>query len=144
MNRQGGRYLVNYLGLALLAGFYLFAGVNHFRDPEFYFPLIPPFFQAKELINVLAGIAEILLGAGLLFPRLRNISSYLIILMLLAFIPSHVYFIQIGGCADAGLCVPEWIAWMRLIVVHPLLILWVWRYRNSEIRFGAIPGFKSN
>ncbi len=119
-------HLVKTWSLRLQVTFYGFAGINHFINPDFYLPLIPPYFPYPEVINWMSGVAEILLAAGLAFSLTRKWASYLIIAMLLAFIPSHVYFIQVGGCIPQGLCAPEWVGWFRLIVVHPLLIAWAW------------------
>lgn len=114
--------------------FYLVAGLNHFLTPDFYIPLIPPFFSDPELINFLAGIAELLLGIGILYFPTRVRAAWGIVLMLLAFIPSHVYFIQINTCVDGGLCVPEWIGWVRLVLIHPILIYWsVWVAKHPKI-----------
>jgi len=110
----------------LQSAFYVFAGVNHFINPDFYLDLIPPFLSNPSLINLLAGVFEIALGIGILAPKFRKMAVYGIMLMLIAFIPSHIYFIQIGSCIDGGLCVPEWIGWLRLIIIHPLLIYWAW------------------
>jgi uncharacterized membrane protein len=112
--------------------FYLIAGFNHFVNPDFYLPLIPPFFNSPEKINVLSGIAEIILGIGILFYPSRKYASFGIILMLLAFIPSHVYFIQLNSCIEGGLCVPEWIGWIRLVLIHPALLFWVWEAGKSS------------
>lgn len=122
--------MVKKIGFYALVAFYLFAGFNHFRDPEFYYPLIPPYLDFPVFINVASGVVEIVLGLVLLVPRFRTYAIYSIILMLIAFIPSHVYFIQIGSCIQNGLCVPEWIGWGRLLVIHPLLIYWAWVYRK--------------
>ncbi len=118
------------ISLYVLAMFYIVAGINHFVNPGFYLPLIPEYFVYLELINYLSGIAEVVLGIGLLVNQSRRISSYLIVLLLVAFIPSHVYFIQIGSCVEGGLCIPEWGSWLRLVVIHPLLIWWAWSTRN--------------
>ena len=121
------------IGLYLQSAFYLIAGINHFIDPEFYYPLIPEYFTYPSLINYLSGSLEILFGIGLLFITTRKLTSYAIIAMLVAFIPSHVYFIQQGSCVDGGLCVPEWIGWGRLLIIHPLLIWWAWKCRKHSI-----------
>lgn len=106
--------------------FYIAAGVNHFIQPEFYIPLIPPYIPRPEMVNDLSGMLEIIAGVGLLFKSTQTLSAWLVILFLLAFIPSHIYFIQIDGCIQNGLCVPIWVAWVRLLVIHPLLLLWAW------------------
>jgi uncharacterized membrane protein len=118
--------------LFVLSGFYIFAGINHFLNPEFYLPLIPDYFSNAEFINVLAGLAEIFLGIGLLIKKVRRLAIIGIVLMLLAFIPSHVYFIQKGSCIDGGLCVSNWIGWIRLVIIHPILIAWpLWYWKQS-------------
>lgn len=108
------------------AVFYTVAGINHFINPEFYYPLIPNYLPWKEAINLISGIAEIGLGLLLLIPITRKIASIALVAMLVAFIPSHVYFISIGSCIDGGLCVAPWVGWVRLLIIHPLLILGVW------------------
>jgi uncharacterized membrane protein len=114
--------------------FYLVAGINHFIAPDFYYPLIPPFFSNPELINILAGVAEVLLGLGILYFPTRSRAAWGIMLMLIAFIPAHWYFIQINTCVDRGLCVPAWIGWVRLILIQPILIFWAyWVSKNPKI-----------
>lgn len=123
-----------------MATFYVVAGVNHFIDPEFYYDLIPDYLPFPDVINTLSGLAEIVLGLGILFKKSRRVSGYLIVIMLIGFIPAHVYFLQIGSCVEGGLCVPEWISWLRLLVIHPLLIWWAFSvsrfdttvFRSSE------------
>lgn len=116
-----------------LSVFYILAGLNHFIMPDFYNGLVPDYLEFPEMINSLAGIAELVLGFSLLIPSLRKPAAWGIVLMLLAFIPSHIYFIEIGSCVDQGLCVPSWIAWVRLLVIHPLLILWA--VKVAKIRY---------
>lgn len=116
----------------LLVGFYLFAGCYHFINPDFYYGLIPDYLPYPKLINYGSGTLEILLAIGILIPKYRKIAVTGIILLLILFIPSHVYFIQQGSCIEGGLCVPKWLGWMRLLVIHPILILWAWRIRKTD------------
>lgn len=118
------------INLFLLSGFYVFAGTNHFINPEFYYGLIPDYLPYHDAINLISGVAEIVLGIGVLFEKTRTWSSYLLVAMLICFIPAHVYFLQIGSCIETGLCVAEWISWVRLLVIHPLLILWALSVRK--------------
>jgi len=125
-----GNYRLKKALRVLLVVFYIFAGINHFVNPSFYLPLIPTYIPYPETINWVSGVIEIALGIGVAFPKTRKSALLLIILMLIAFIPSHVYFIQIGACAGEGsLCTPVWVAWVRLVPVHPLLMLWAWYVR---------------
>jgi len=110
-----------------MAAFYSMAGLNHFINSDFYLGLIPNYLGYPEVINYLSGIIEIVFAIGILFSKARKLIAYGIILMLVAFIPSHIYFIQIGSCVINGLCVSPWIAWARILLIHPLLLLWAYK-----------------
>ena len=118
------------LSLWAQAVFYLVGGINHFVNPHFYLDLIPRYLVYFDEINILAGVVEIVFGLGLIYKPSRYYAAIGIILMLLAFIPSHVYFIQLGGCVEGGLCAPEWVGWLRLLLIHPILIFWAWSARK--------------
>jgi len=114
----------------LLGIFFILAGINHFVMPEFYHPLIPDYFPFPVFINYASGIIEILLGLGVLITRSRYYAALGIVVLMVFFIPSHIHFIIIGSCVEDGLCLHPAIAWIRLVVIHPLLILWAWWCRN--------------
>lgn len=113
----------------ILIAFYLVAGVNHFVHPDFYLPLIPDYFPWKNAINIISGILEIVLAMGMIWRPTRKWAAIGIVAILLAFIPSHWHFIQLGAYVEGGLCVPEWVAWVRLFPVHFLLMIWAWWVR---------------
>jgi uncharacterized membrane protein len=113
--------------------FYLLAGYNHFANPDFYYPLIPPYLSAwSGSINILSGVIEILLALMLIPKATRKAAAWGIILMLIAFIPSHIYFIQKGKFQLGSIEVTPAIAWLRLLVVHPILLLWAWYISKTE------------
>jgi uncharacterized membrane protein len=117
--------------LYLMVFFYLFAGYNHFANPRFYTPIIPPYLAPwQHLINTISGVAEILLAIGLLFPATRTIAAFGIILMLIAFIPAHIYMIQLGNFKLGKFEMTPVIGWARLLIIHPILILWAWWIKN--------------
>ena len=109
--------------------FYLLAGINHFRNPEAYYSIIPPYLPYPHLINIISGIAEILFAVLLIMQATKKIACYGIIAMLIAFIPAHIYMLKAGFCVN-GFCLPGWALWMRLLVLQPLLILWAWSNRK--------------
>ena len=115
--------------------FYLSAGINHIISPDFYVNLIPNYLPYPYGINILSGLIEIALSLLLLFPKYLKIGAWGIIVLLIFFIPSHVYFIKIGSCVPNGLCVNPIISWLRLIIVHPILILWAWYVGKLNLRF---------
>jgi len=114
-----------------LIAFFLFAGSYHFINPSFYVDQIPPYFSDhQQFINYAAGFIEILLAIGVLIPKTRLLATKGIILLLLAFIPTHWYVIEQNGCIPTAYCVPLWLAWVRLLILQPLLMLWAWSVRK--------------
>ena len=112
------------IGLYIMALLYIAAGVNHFRIPWFYKKIIPPYLPAHDLINKVSGVAEILLGIGLMIPYTRSVSAWGIILLLIAVFPANIYHLQAKG---AGMKIPVWGLWLRLPIQF-VLIYWAYLY----------------
>ena len=123
---------VTVTAVLLLGIFFILGGVNHFINPQFYLPLIPDYFPYHSFFNYASGAGEVLAGVAVLIPYTRKAGCYAILFLLIVFIPSHIYFIQMYGCVSDGLCVSPLIAWVRLIVIHPLLIYWAYSCRNIK------------
>jgi uncharacterized membrane protein len=77
-------------GMALL---YIVAGINHFRKPNLYYKIIPPFFTNKKFINEMTGFLEIVLGIALCIPEFTSLAAAFIILLLILIFLSFLYFI---------------------------------------------------
>ena len=117
--------------LIVMVVFYLFAGSYHFVNPSFYTPLFPPYLAKwAPILNIMAGIVEIVLAIGLCFSATRNWAIYGIITMLIAFIPAHIYMIQLGNFKISSFHMTTMIGWIRLLVLQPLLMAWAWSLKN--------------
>lgn len=108
-----------------MAIMYAAAGVYHFINPRFYEVLMPAWLPSHSLLNVLGGIAEIILAIMLVFHKTRIVSAYLIIAMLVVFllvihIPMAMDFYMTDHPA-LGISV------IRL-PIQLLLIWWAWIY----------------
>lgn len=79
-----------------MAILYILAGINHFLMPRFYLSIIPPFLPWPKWINWISGIAEIVLGIGLLIPAHSSASAWGIILLLIAVYPANIYHFMKG------------------------------------------------
>ena len=130
-NAQHEKYsFVKKFSYVILILFFLLAGVNHFLNPEMYFPIIPPYIPYPFLTIILSGLFEILFSLLLIFKRSRKFAAYSLIGLLILFIPAHIHQINISVCIDDQICFPLIFAWVRLLVIHPLLVIWVWVSRN--------------
>lgn len=107
-----------------MAAMYFFAGIMHFAKPKMYMRIMPPYLPKHKLLVILSGIAEILLGLGLLFNEARNVAIYGIIAMLAVFLLVHFYMLS-GKKASAG--IPKWILILR-IPLQFFLMYWAWFY----------------
>ena len=117
------------VSLIILICFYLVAGVNHFRDAASYLKIIPNYLPYPTVLNILAGFFEILFGLLLIFYKTRSVAAWGIILMLIAFLPVHISMISNAPLYLGHIVVTPFIAWIRLIILQPLLILWAWWYK---------------
>lgn len=107
-----------------MAVMYVFAGIMHFIKPKMYMRIMPRYLPNHKLLVTLSGIAEILLGIGLLFTITRTISIYGIIAMLAVFLLVHFYMLS-GEKASAG--IPKWILILRIPLQFGLMY-WAWWY----------------
>ncbi|TAE54239.1 MAG: hypothetical protein EAZ89_06805 [Bacteroidetes bacterium] len=73
----------------LFGAFMILGGIAHFTSPEMYLKFLPEFLP-RELINILAGVAEIAVGIGVFIPRTRSWATLGILVMMLAFLPLHI------------------------------------------------------
>ena len=75
----------------LLAIFLVYAGIQHFLKPQFYEPFVPGFLPFKIVIIYVSGILEMVLGIGLFFPKYAKLSATGITLLMLIFLPIHIW-----------------------------------------------------
>jgi uncharacterized membrane protein len=119
----------------MLIAFYIFAGYNHFASPSFYLPIIPPYLSDwANQINLLSGILEIILGILLIPTSTRPYAAKGIIILLILFIPSHIYFIQKGTFTLGTLEITPTLSWFRLLVGQPILMLWAWWASKVDVK----------
>lgn len=105
----------------LLAAAFIVAGANHFRSPELYLSMMPPWLPAHEALNFISGAAEIAGGIGLLIPRTRHMAAIGLILLLLAVFPANLH-LAIHGWPEMD--IPRWVLWLRL-PFQLIFIAWV-------------------
>lgn len=131
MNKKN---LVQRIALYLMAAIYILAGINHFRAPEFYLRMMPPYIPNHELMILLSGVAEVLLGVLLLFGRTRKLASLGIIAMLIVFFTVHIYMLQERHTVFAD--IPEAILWIR-IPLQFVLIYWAYWVGKPRVDLAA-------
>ena len=75
----------------LFGALFVAAGLNHFRNPSFYVGIMPPALPWHlELVSI-SGVAEIVLGAMLLFPKWTVMAAWGLVALLIAVFPANVH-----------------------------------------------------
>jgi uncharacterized membrane protein len=78
--------------LWLMAAFYVANGVNHFISTDVHLQIIPDFVPLPLAVVYLSGVAEILLGVGVLFGPTRVMAAWgLVILLAVVFRPMSTW-----------------------------------------------------
>ncbi len=117
--------------LWVYALFYALAGCNHFLSTAAYYVIMPDWLPAPGFLIYFSGLLEIILGLSLLFKKSRKIAAVMIILMLIAFMPAHIYMIQKAPFMLGQIRVTQLIAWLRL-PFQLLFIGWARYYYFKE------------
>jgi len=115
--------VVRLIALALLALFFIAAGINHFVHPSAYARTVPPWLPAPALLVQISGICEILGGIGVLDPNTRRFAGAGLIALLVAVFPANVQMAQHPELyADMGTAQAFYIR----LPLQLVLIAWVW------------------
>ena len=111
-----------------LAVLMVFAGVMHFVVPGLYEQIVPRVLPMKRAIVYVSGVAEIALGAGILFPQTQVLAAWGLIALYVAVFPANI---NMAVNAERFRVVPEPLLWARL-PLQALVIAWIWRVAISR------------
>lgn len=107
---------------------YILAGIYHFINPAFYLKIMPYYLPCHLILIYLSGIIEISLGIILLIKKHQKLAGWLIIVMLIVFLPVHIQML-IDTFYDKGLLF--WIAVFRLPLQFYLIY---WTYKACHLK----------
>ncbi|HNP69224.1 MAG TPA: hypothetical protein PKH16_15065 [Aequorivita sp.] len=108
----------------LMGVLYVLAGMNHFRKPKLYERIIPPYLPAHSTLVMLSGVAEMILGFMIMNKNTQEEAAWGIIIMLIAFIPVHIYMLR---NKEAAMKLPKWMLILRLPLQFGLMY-WAYLY----------------
>ena len=106
------------IALYIMSAFFVYAGISHFTKKRFFLKAMPPYIPYHEVMVFISGIAEIILGLGLLIEATKNYAAWGIILLLIAVFPANIYMATSGKFKK----IPQPLLWLRL----PLQIILIW------------------
>ena len=129
---------------ALTGGsFYFYVGVLHFTDTSWFEPIVPPIFGSARFWVLFSGVAEILVGLGLIisgfeiffssgnyFRRKAGLASALLLVMLYpANLYMWIYDVELGD--GASLSPTGHIVRLLLQIGGIIISIWIARIGHS-------------
>ena len=122
--------LLRVLFRVLFAAFFIFGGFNHFRDPEFYLEMMPPWIPWHLGLVYVTGVTEIVLGTLFLIPRFTRPAAWGLMALLVLIFPANLHmalhpelFPEFGPVA----------LWIRLPLQGVLIVI-AWAYAMDPKR----------
>lgn len=110
--------------IRLLVGlFMILAGVMHFVAPKAYGAFLPAWTPWKHGLVFWSGVAEILVGAALLYPPTGRWGALGLLLLMVAFLPLHAYHLYEP---PTRLALPYW-GFVVRAVLQVLIVYGCWR-----------------
>jgi len=70
---------------------FIIAGIAHFRNPQIFVDIVPPFLPFPLFLVYLTGAMEIAGGIGIIYPDSRILTGRLLVLFLIAVFPANLY-----------------------------------------------------
>jgi uncharacterized membrane protein len=125
--------------LWVMAIAYIFAGYNHLANPAFYLAIMPPDLPNPEWLNVISGLAEIVLGVFLLEPRTRVYAAWGIIALLIAVFPANMYVATQNVGAEGPGSGAGSANYIRL-PFQVVFLVWAWWYTQPDAEDESIGG----
>ncbi|MEJ6589592.1 MAG: DoxX family protein [Crocinitomicaceae bacterium] len=80
--------------LYFMAAAYIFVGIRHFLDPDFFLAIMPNYLPYHLEAVYVSGGFEILLGGMMLFEKSRWLGGWGLIALLIAVFPANLYLAQ--------------------------------------------------
>ena len=79
------------LSLFGLALFFIYFGIDHFINPEFYLSIMPPAFPLHAEAVYISGFFVLLGGISVLIAPLRKIAGWGLVALLISVYPANIY-----------------------------------------------------
>ena len=107
-----------------LAVFFAASGVAHFTHTDAFAAIVPPPLPFKRGIVLATGVMELGFAVGLLVPKWRRVTGWLLAAYLLAVLPANVFMALEG--MPLGALESRAALWGRVALQFPLIGVVLW------------------
>ena len=124
------------LTIFVMGVMYVFIGIKHFTDPQYFLDIVPPQLPFKLFLVYLTGLIEVVGGAAILAPKTRKAGAYLLIFLLVSVFPANIY-LYVSETPQNLLGISEVDALIRMPFQTPLILLAYWHSKKNHPKWVA-------
>ena len=115
---------------------YIFIGIRHFTDPQYFLDIVPPQLPFKLFLVYFTGLIEVVGGVAILAPKTRKAGAYLLILLLVSVFPANIY-LYVSETPQNLLGISKIDALIRMPFQAPLILLAFWHSKENHPKWVA-------
>ena len=124
------------LTIFVMGVMYVFIGIKHFTDPQYFLDIVPPQLPFKLFLVYLTGLIEVVGGVAILAPKTRKAGAYLLIFLLVSVFPANIY-LYVSETPQSLLGISETDALIRMPFQIPLILLAYWHSKKNHPKWVA-------
>ena len=124
------------LTIYVMSFMYIFIGIKHFTDPQYFLDIVPPQLPSKLFLVYFTGLIEIVGGAAILSPKTRKVGAYLLIFLLVSVFPANIY-LYVSETPQSLLGISKMDALIRMPFQIPLILLAFWHSKKNHPKWVA-------
>jgi len=119
------------LTIYVMSIMYIFIGIRHFTDPQYFLDIVPPQLPSKLFLVYFTGLIEVVGGAAILSPKSRKEGAYLLIFLLISVFPANIY-LYLSETPQNLLGISKTDALIRMPFQIPLILLAFWHSKKNH------------
>ena len=119
------------LTIYVMSIMYIFIGIRHFTDPQYFLDIIPPQLPSKLFLVYFTGLIEVVGGAAILSTKSRKAGAYLLIFLLVSVFPANIY-LYVSETPQSLLGISQKDALIRMPFQIPLILLAYWHSKKNH------------
>ena len=113
---------------------YVFIGVKHFIDPQYFINITPPQIKYKSFAVYFTGVLEVLGGLLILNKKTRKVGSFTLIFLLIIVFPANIY-LYVSEVPQQLLGISKLQALTRMPFQAPLILLAYWHSKEKHLKW---------
>ena len=117
--------------ILVMSFMYVFVGIKHFTDPQFFINITPPQVPFKTFAVYFTGLLEILGGVLILNSKSRKAGGVLLILTLTIVFPANIY-LYASEVPQILIGVSKTDALIRMPFQIPLILIAFWHSKENH------------